>query len=148
MKVTVTGMSPSTFNVVEATITSVSATTFTIASAVTDSFSSGGSASAKTSINPDLGWAGGYDDGTFAHAGIFRDASDSGKFKIYDGYTPDPNATTAIDTTHGSFSLASLEAGNFIGNGSQLTNVVATTLGGSTKEDLEGNALALAIALG
>jgi hypothetical protein len=60
--------------------------------------------------NPDLGWAGNYNDGTYAHAGIFRDASD-GTFKIYDGYTPEPDAATNIDTTHASFTLAPLDTG-------------------------------------
>lgn len=38
--------------------------------------------------NPDLGFAGNYNNGTYAHAGIFRDASD-GVWKFYQGYTPD-----------------------------------------------------------
>jgi len=62
----------------------------------------------STTTNPDLGWAGNYNDGTYAHAGVFRDASDS-TFKIYDGYTPEPGA--AIDTTHASFTLAPLNTG-------------------------------------
>ena len=62
----------------------------------------------STTTNPDLGWAGNYNDGTYAHAGVFRDASD-GTFKIYDGYTPEPGA--AIDTTHASFTLAPLDTG-------------------------------------
>ena len=62
----------------------------------------------STTTNPDLGWAGNYNDGTYAHAGVFRDASD-GTFKLYDGYTPEPGA--AIDTTHASFTLAPLDTG-------------------------------------
>ena len=147
MVVDVTGMSPSSFNVTAATITAVTDTSFTISSSNTDTFSSGGLAAAKSAANPDLGWAGAYDDGTYAHAGLFRDATD-GKFKIYDGYTPSPDANTAIDTSHASFSLADFQAGNFYGNGANITNVNAATLGGSTIEEVEGNALALAIALG
>ena len=147
MNVDVTGVSPSSFNVDNAVITAVTSTSFTIASAITDTFSSGGTARAHASTNPDLGWAGGYDDGTYGHAGFFRDASD-GIFKVYDGYTLEPDETPYIDTNHSSFNLADLQAGNFIGNGSQITNVNAASVGGSTIEEIEGNALALAIALG
>ena len=63
----------------------------------------------STTTNPDLGWAGNYNDGTYAHAGIFRDASDA-TFKFYDGYVPEPGI--AIDTTHATFSLADVDTGN------------------------------------
>ena len=58
--------------------------------------------------NPDLGFAGSYNDGTYAHAGLFRDASD-GWFKFFDSYTPEPDASIYIDTTHATFALADLE---------------------------------------
>ena len=64
-----------------------------------------------STTNVDLGWAGGYNDGTYAHAGIFRDASD-GVFKVFDSYTPEPDAAVDIDTSHASFALADLGAGN------------------------------------
>jgi hypothetical protein len=64
--------------------------------------------------NPDLGWAGSYNDGTYAHAGVFRDASD-GVFKVFDSYTPEPDASAFIDTSHSSFSLADIQATTFIG---------------------------------
>ena len=66
----------------------------------------------STVTNPDLGWAGNYNDGTYAHAGVFRDATD-GKFKFYDGYTPEPG--TEINTGHASFTLADVQAGTFFG---------------------------------
>ena len=75
----------------------------------------------STVANPDLGIAGNYNDGTYAHAGIFRDATD-GRWKFYDSYTPEPDASAFIDTTHGSFNLAPIEAGNIYLNG----NLVAT----------------------
>ena len=65
--------------------------------------------------NPDLGWAGSYNDGTYAHAGVFRDATD-GVFKVFDSYTPEPDESAFIDTTHGSFNLADFQATNFIGS--------------------------------
>jgi hypothetical protein len=105
MTVTVAEMNPSSFNVIDAVITNATDTTFTITSSVTDTFTAGGTARAKTSLNPDLGFAAGYKDGTYAHAGLFRDATD-GVWKFFDGYTPEPDASVFIDTAHGSFALA------------------------------------------
>jgi hypothetical protein len=59
--------------------------------------------------NPDLGIAGNYNDGTYRHAGIFRDASD-GVWKFFHEYTPEPDASAYIDITHGSFALAPIQA--------------------------------------
>ena len=114
--VTVTGMNPSSFNVnsTGATIIAANSTSFTIASSVTDTFISGGSARGKTNANPDLGWAGGYNDGTYAHAGFFRDATD-GVFKVFKNYTLEPDASVFIDTAHASFALADMRANNFVG---------------------------------
>jgi hypothetical protein len=64
--------------------------------------------------NPDLGWVGSYDDGTYAHAGMFRDASD-GIFKVFDGYVPEPDASAFIDTSNATFALADMQAETFIG---------------------------------
>jgi hypothetical protein len=63
-------------------------------------------------VNLDLGWAGNYNDGTYAHAGMFRDASD-GVFRPFKGYTPEPSQS--IDITHPSFQLADFEAANLTG---------------------------------
>jgi hypothetical protein len=63
----------------------------------------------STVTNPDLGWAGNYNDGTYRHAGMFRDASDGGKFKIFRNYTPEP--ASAIDTTHATYDHADLQIG-------------------------------------
>jgi hypothetical protein len=105
--VTVTGVTPTSFNVnaggVE--IQSVTATTFTILSSNTDTYVSGGSARGKVHSNPDLGWAAGRYDGSYAHTGFFRDATD-GVFKIFDGYVPEPDESVFIDTSHASFALA------------------------------------------
>lgn len=65
--------------------------------------------------NPDLGWVGNYNDGEYAHAGIFRDASD-GVFKFFDGYLPEPDASPYIDTSNTSFHLANVQATTFFGN--------------------------------
>ena len=105
MTVTVAEMNPTSFNVVDAAITNATDTTFTITSSVTDTFTAGGTARAKSSINPDLGFAAGYKDGTYAHTGLFRDATD-GVWKFFDGYVPEPDASVFIDTAHVSFGLA------------------------------------------
>ena len=59
--------------------------------------------------NVDLGIAGNYNDGTYKHAGLFRDASD-GVWKFYDGYLPEPDAAVDIDTNDVSFTIATVQA--------------------------------------
>jgi len=85
----------------------------------------------STSTNPDLGIAGNYNDGTYAHAGFFRDASD-GYWKVYDGYTPEPG--TEINTGHASFSLADFAANDIT------ANTINGTLIGDITGDVTGNA--------
>lgn len=70
--------------------------------------------SGSTVANPDLGIAGNYNDGTYAHAGFFRDATD-GYWKVFKGYTPEPDASAFIDTAHATFALADIQAANFRG---------------------------------
>ena len=91
--------------------------------------------------NPDLGIAGNYNDGTYAHAGVFRDATD-GVWKFYDGYTPEPDASAFIDTTHASFNLASVEAGSFIGDlTGDVTGTVSSLSNHTTTNLTEGTNL-------
>lgn len=141
MNVSVYGTNPSTFDVTDVEITAVTGNTFTVASTVTDTYVSGGEARAKTSTNPDLGWAAGYNDGTYAHAGFFRDASD-GRFKVFDSYVPEPDEDVFIDTTDASFSLAEVEAENFygelVGNASSAT-ILQTTRTLSISGDATGS---------
>lgn len=82
--------------------------------------------------NPDLGIAGNYNDGTYRHAGVFRDATD-GKWKFFKNYTPEPDASAYIDTSHATFALADVEANNFTGT---LTGNVT----GNVTGDVSGNA--------
>ena len=114
MDIRVTGMDPADYNISSAdglTIYSANATQFVVAKTATGTFVSGGTAHAKTEANADLGFSGGYYDAGYAHAGLFRDATD-GKFKIFDGYTPEPDEEVNIDTTHVSFALADFVAGS------------------------------------
>ena len=62
----------------------------------------------STITNPDLGIVGNYNDGAYAHAGIFRDASDGGAWKVFEGYNVEPSGT--IDTTGNGFALADFKA--------------------------------------
>ncbi len=82
--------------------------------------------SGSNSTNPDMGFAGNYNDGTYHHAGFFRDASDSGTFKVFENYQPEPDADIYINTAHASFRLAPFAA----------AKVTATSITGS----LQGNA--------
>ena len=93
----------------------------------------------STDTHPDLGIAGNYNDGTYKHAGIFRDATD-GVWKVFDGYLPEPN-TAFIDTSNASFRIADftanvVTANGFTGNGTNITSVNAATVGGNTASTL------------
>ena len=66
----------------------------------------------NTVTNPDMGFAGNYNDGTYHHAGFFRDASDNGTWKVFENYSPEPDANVYINTSHASFRLASFAARN------------------------------------
>ena len=131
MNVTISGCTPSSFDInsVGVEITAVTSNTFTVESAVTDTYVSGGIARGKTAANPDLGWSAGYNDGSYAHAGFFRDASD-GRFKVFDSYIPEPDTDVFIDTTDASFALSEIQAENFygelVGNASSAT-ILQTT---------------------
>ena len=69
----------------------------------------------STVSNPDIGFAFNYNDGVYRHGGFFRDASD-GTFKVFDNYSPEPDANIFIDTAHASFRLANIQATTFFGN--------------------------------
>ena len=59
--------------------------------------------------NPDLGFAANYNDGTYRHAGFFRDATD-GVWKVFDQYLPEPDASPYINTANLSFRIADFQA--------------------------------------
>jgi hypothetical protein len=118
MDIRVTGMNPSGYNISSAdglTILSATSTQFVVTKTTTGTFVSGGTAHAKYEVNPDLGFAGGYYDGGYAHAGLFRDASD-GVFKFFQGYTLEPDEAVNIDTADASFDLADISVGTLFGN--------------------------------
>jgi len=130
MDVRVTGITPSSFNISSTdnlTIYSATSTQFVVAKTTTDTYVSGGEAYAKSEANPDLGFAGGYNDGTYAHAGFFRDASD-GKFKVFQGYVPEPDDAINIDTSHASFALATFAASSIEATSATIGDVSNTEL--------------------
>jgi hypothetical protein len=57
--------------------------------------------------NPDLGIVGNYNDGTYAHTGIFRDSFD-GVWKVFKGYTTEPSGN--IDISDPSYQYADFYA--------------------------------------
>jgi hypothetical protein len=62
-------------------------------------------------ISVDIGFAGNYNDqGSYAHTGFFRDATDQ-QWKLFDGYTLEPDSDLDIDVNHASFNLADLTVG-------------------------------------
>ena len=77
----------------------------------------------NTADSLDAGWYGVYNDGTEKYAGIARDASDSGKFILYDGLQVEP--TTTVNTAGTGFNKATLKAdieGVVTGTVSSLSN--------------------------
>ncbi len=84
--------------------------------------------------NPDLGIAGNYNDGTYRHAGVFRDATD-GVWKFFHQYVPEPDASAYIDTANNTFALANVQGNFFIGSITGAANS-ASYLGGNTASDL------------
>ena len=73
----------------------------------------------------DLGIVGHYNDGTYRHSGIFRDASDSGTWKVFKDLTAETSGT--VDTAHASFALADFKAGVF--TGTSFNGIVNSTNG-------------------
>jgi hypothetical protein len=84
--------------------------------------------------NPDLGFAGNYNDGSYKHAGLFRDATD-GVWKFFDSYTLQPDDSPNININHGSFRLSNLQVTNITGN---LTGTVTSLSNHTTSNLTEG----------
>ena len=81
--------------------------------------------------NPDLGFAGNYNDGVYRHTGFFRDASD-GVWKVFDSYLPEPDASPYIDTTNNSFKIANFQANIvYVGNTTVYSTINTTSFSGT-----------------
>lgn len=97
-------------------------------------------------LNLDLGIAGNYNDGTYRHTGIFRDASD-GYWKVFDNYEPEPDAALNIDTTNSTFHVANFHANTMrIGNTTVYATINSTSYSGlvdtaNSANNLYGNSI-------
>jgi hypothetical protein len=131
--VSINGIDPSAYNLSNQTITAITSNTFTVANSATGTYVSGGTARGKSNSNPDLGFAFGYYDSSYQHGGFFRDATDT-YFKVFKGYTPEPDDSAFIDTAHPTFALADIQAENFhgalVGNADTSTSIA----GGSSNQ--------------
>jgi hypothetical protein len=128
----VTGITPSGLNTDWSEILSVTETSFTLANTSTATYTSGGSAESKAALNPDLGFVGGYKDGSgYAHAGFVKDSS-SGTWKIFEGVVPEPSGSIDFTTyTKGNLEVGQIEATSaIIGN---VDNGELQTLNGINK---------------
>ena len=114
--VTITGVNPSAYNALHNNIIAANSTSFSFTSVLTDTYVSGGISRGKTEANPDLGFVSGYNDGSYHHTGLFRDASD-GIWKVFDNYAPEPDASIYIDTSNNTFHIANFQANTlYLGN--------------------------------
>ena len=85
----------------------------------------------------DLGFYGLYNDGSDKYAGLFRDQSDSGKFKLFDGITSEPTATVADVSSNKATLVATIE-GNITFDNAR-TFSLSGDLSGSQTFDGSGN---------
>ena len=125
--VAVIGVNPSSYNTTYLNIVSANSTEFVVTGTNVDPYVSGGIARGKSESNPDLGLAAGYNDGSYHHTGIFRDATD-GYWKVFEGYDPEPDASIYIDTSDSSFTIA-----NFWTNSVRLGNTTVYATANSTQ---------------
>lgn len=72
----------------------------------------------------DIGFYGQYGETGAKFTGMFRDASDSGIYKLYTGLTAEP--TTTVDTANTSYTQGTLQA--FLRSGGLVSNSTAVTL--------------------
>ncbi len=92
--------------------------------------------SGSSTTNPDIGFAGNYNDGTYAHTGIFRDHA-SGTWKVFDNYALEPDASIYINQSDPSFHIANFQANTiFIGNNTVYSTINATSFNGVSNNTL------------
>lgn len=129
--VTVSNVNPSSYNGLYNNIIAANATTFSVSNTNTASYVSGGLARGKTNSNPDLGLVAAYNDGTYAHAGFFRDYQ-TGVWKVFDGYLPEPDESVFIDQSNNSFNIAPFQANIlYVGNTTVFGTVNTTNFSGT-----------------
>jgi hypothetical protein len=81
-----------------------------------------------------------------SYAGLFRDASDTGVFKLFQGLTTEP--TTTVDTTAGSYAIGTLNA--YLSSGAFVSNstAVSITANSTVAVSITANTLTLSSPLG
>jgi len=87
----------------------------------------------------DIGFFGQYNDGSTKYTTLFRDASDSGKYKLLTGGTTVPSAANSVDPT--TYSTATLVANITGGTVSGLTSAIAVADGGTGAGTFTGGAI-------
>jgi fibronectin-binding autotransporter adhesin len=140
----ISGVNPSSYNGTYLNILAANATHFQVSNTNTASYVSGGNVRGKSEQNPDLGFAFGYNDGTYHHGGFFRDATD-GIFKVFDNYDPEPDTSVYIDTANNSFHLANFQANViYVGNTTVYSTINTTSFSGTANNatNLGGSSLA------
>ena len=89
----------------------------------------------------DIGFYGEYNDGTEKYSAFFRDASDSGKFKILTGGTTEPSVANSIDPA--SYSTGTLVTNIEGGTVSGLTAAIAVSDGGTGANTFTGGSIVI-----
>jgi trimeric autotransporter adhesin len=87
----------------------------------------------------DIGFFGQYNDGSTKYTALFRDASDSGKYKLLTGGTVIPSAANSLDPT--TYSTATLVANISGGTVSGLSADIAVADGGTGAGTFTGGAI-------
>jgi hypothetical protein len=87
----------------------------------------------------DIGFFGQYNDGTTKYTALFRDASDSGKYKLLTGGTTVPSAANSVDPS--TYSTATLVANITGGTVSGLTSDISVADGGTGAGTFTGGAI-------
>jgi len=87
----------------------------------------------------DIGFFGQYNDGTTKYTALFRDASDSGKYKLLTGGTTIPSAANSVDPS--TYSTATLVANITGGTVSGLSADIAVADGGTGAGTFTGGAI-------
>jgi hypothetical protein len=129
--VLVTNVTPSSYNG-SYVVTVANSTSFKVANTNTASYTSGGAARGQSDTDPDIGFAAGYNDGSYQHAGFFRDHV-TGVWKVFDGYLPEPDSSVFIDQSNNSFNIAPFQANNlYVGNTTTYGTINATHFSGTS----------------
>jgi hypothetical protein len=129
--VLVANVNPSSYNGTYTNITFANSTIFRVSNTNIDTYVSGGTARGQSESNPDVGFAAGYNNGTYQHAGFFRDYA-TGVWKVFDGYLPEPDSSIYIDQSNNSFNIAPFQANIlYVGNTTVYGTVNTTNFSGT-----------------